>query len=106
MFDSAQVAVGKGRADGGAVDRAISVAGQLHAAGVWDGRGRLVVHHPYRLAAQLELTPLVPPSRENDWQGWHRGVLDLQEGVDYEVQPLSRDWCRMHLVSEECTLDN
>ena len=99
MFDSAQVVIGRGRQDTGALHRAIAVAQQLCAAGKWDGRGRLVVHHPYDLLRRIQLSPALHYDYQANCQ-LRQAAFDLTAPDDYEVWPLSREWCRLHYVPE------
>lgn len=70
---SFQVKVGRGRADTGAHHRAIDVAAKLFDAGLWDGRGLLIVHDVYETHGKM---PSFPTDRNF--------VGNLVEGVDYE----------------------
>jgi len=85
MFIQQRVICGND-SDGNAGDhhRAISVAWELRASGMWDGKGRIVIHRPHNLHQQLSLTPVM------DWRAPEPGALPVKihEGVKYLVA----DW--------------
>lgn len=93
MFDSMQVCIGRGRQDPGALHRAIAVAQELHAAGKWDGLGRLIVHEADQLLRTLQLSG----RHHFDCKvvcTVHNAIDTLEEGKDYEVQILSTVMCQ------------
>jgi hypothetical protein len=100
MFDSMQVTIGKGDQDKGALHRAIAVAAQLHAAGRWDGRGRIVVHHAREVHRRLQFSPRERYDAETN-TNVHAAVHELEAGEDFEVRPLSLDVCRRLGISED-----
>ncbi len=79
MFSPEQVAIGKGPKDEGSLHCAIEVATQLHVAGRWDGRGRLIVHDAPAALRKLEADA---------------DIHELEPDVDFEVLPLSLNMCR------------
>ena len=100
MFDTRQVIIGRGSGDKGALHRAIVVAAQLHAAGKWDGRGRIVVHHARDLHRRLQYSPRERYDRQTN-TNVHAAVHELEAGEDFEVLPLSPDRCRRLGIPED-----
>jgi len=95
-FYNIQVEVGRSKhKDGPTWHRAVEVARQLYTAGKWDGRGRLVVHNPRELLRRLQLSPKVRFDK-GTLCTLRQAAFELVRGVDYEVQPLSREFCLMH----------
>ena len=85
MFIQQRVICGND-SDGNAGDhhRAISVAWELRASGMWDGKGRIVIHRPHDVHRELSLTPVL------EMRGVvkiHQGVYSLVAGEDYEILP-------------------
>jgi hypothetical protein len=103
MFDSRQVLIGSGSCDKGALHRAIEVAAQLRAAGKWDGRGRIVIHHPRELHRRLQWSPRERYDSETNVKV-HAAVHGLEEGKDFEIRPLSLSMCQSLYISEQAAL--
>jgi hypothetical protein len=86
MFEPSQVSIGRGGNDEAAKDSALVVAKELHAAGLWDGQGQLVVHFPRSVHESLRQSAVerFDPSHRISV---HVGVDTLRRGVDYEIEP-------------------
>jgi hypothetical protein len=98
-----QVLIGKGRYDKGALHRAIAVAAQLRAVGKWDGRGRIVIHHPREVHRRLAGSPRERYDSETN-TNVHKAVHELEEGKDFEILPLSLSDCQRLYISEQAAL--
>jgi len=103
MFDSGQVLIGSGSYDKGALHRAIAVAAQLHAAGKWDGRGRIAIHHPRELHRRLQFSPRERYDAATN-TNVHVAVHELEAGKDFEIRPLSLGACQRLYISEQAAL--
>ena len=78
-----QITIGLSQRDSNALDRTVAAALELFAAGIWDGRGQLVVNFPHSLHHRL-----------------HR----LRRDPDFA--PLSASQCRQMGIGEECALSS
>lgn len=103
MFDTRQVLIGKGRYDKGALHRAIVVALQLQAVGRWDGRGRIVIHHPRDVHRRLQFSPRERYDAATN-TNVHAAVHELEAGKDFEIRPLSLSACQRLYISEKAAL--
>ena len=103
MFYPRQIAIGLGQRDSGALDRAVAVALELYAAGVWDGRGLLVVNFPGSVYHQLLQSPVEEYNRQY-LTPIHTDVRRLRRGQDFDVHPLTAGECRRMGIGEECAL--
>ena len=104
MFYPRQIILGLGRKDSGALDRAVAIALELYAAGIWDGRGSLTIHFPYSLYQQLLASPVERFAPEY-LADIHADVRRLRPGRDYEIHPLDVQECRRVGISEACALE-
>ena len=100
MFDTTQVIIGLGRRDKGALHRAIVVATQLHAAGKWDGRGRIAINHPRDVHRRLQFSPRERYDRQTNINV-HTAVHELEAGKDFEIRPLSLNDCHRLGISKD-----
>ena len=86
MFEPSQVSIGRGGNDDATRDSALVVAKELHAAGLWDGQGQLIVHFPRSVHERLRQSAVErfdPRHRISV----HVEIHDLKPGVDYEIEP-------------------
>jgi hypothetical protein len=81
-MDNSKVKIGRGSSDQGAYHRAIDVASQLEAAGLWDGESTIVIHDAYDTHRKVQFTPVVG---RVGIVNIHAGVHDLVKGQDYEI---------------------
>jgi len=103
VFYPRQIIIGLGRRDSAALDRAVAVALELYAAGIWDGRGLLVVNFPHSLYHQLQQSPIEEFNRQY-LTPIHAEVRHLRPGQDFDVRPLSTGECQRLGISEDCAL--
>lgn len=80
-MDNNNVKIGRGLGDTGAYHRALDVARQLEAAGLWDGHGLIVIHDAYDTHRKVQLTPV---EKRVGAVTVHAGIHDLIQGQDYE----------------------
>jgi hypothetical protein len=86
MFEPSQVLIGRGGNDDAARDSALVVAKELHAAGLWDGQGQLIVHFPRSIHERLRQSA-VERFEPKHRIAVHAGVHTLRCGVDYKIEP-------------------
>jgi DnaJ-class molecular chaperone len=103
MFDSMQVLIGDGPRDKGVLHRAIVVAAQLHAASRWDGRGRIVIHHPREVHRRLQFSPRERYDAATN-VNVHAAVHELEAGQDFEIRILSLSDCHRLGIPELAVL--
>jgi len=98
-FYPRQVVIGRSRRDSDALDRAVALALELFAAGIWDGRGLLMVNFPHSLYHQLHQLEIETYSRKC-LTPIHAEAHCLRRGRDYVVRALSASRCRRLAAAE------
>ena len=81
-MNSENVKIGRGSSDQGAYHRAIDVASQLEAAGLWDGESTIVIHDAYDTHRKVQFTPV---EQRVGIVNVRAGVRELVHGQDYEI---------------------
>ncbi len=102
-FWNAQVVIGRGLQNTGALHRAIAVANALYAIWKWDGRGQIVIHAPYEAHRKMQCSQRLGYSRRGS-TNVYLGIHKLRPGEDYEIKPLSVEDCRRLDIDEDRTL--
>ncbi len=99
-FFNEQVNIGRGLQNTGAYHRALAVANALYAVWKWNGRGRIVIHHPYETHRKMQCSQRLGYSRRGS-TNVYLGVHKLHPGEDYEIRPLSHKACERLDISAD-----